>query len=88
MLLGTRITFSPTGKGNTDVPGHKVGVQLLNLTPLVKDEGYHCRSYALASGKYQTSEKNWETNFKNNGNEWLLLSPLRPRKRSWKGVGN
>ena len=32
--------------------------------------------YALAGVKYQTSEKKWETNFKNNGNERLLLSPL------------
>ena len=87
MLLGTRITFSPTGKGNTDVPGHKVGVQLLNLTPLVNDEGYHCRSYALASGKYQTSEKNWEKTFKNNGNEWLLLSPLLPQKKIMERCG-
>ena len=50
MLIGSRITFSPTGheypvtgKGNTDVPGHKVGVQLLNLAPLGNGEGYHCR---------------------------------------------
>ena len=43
MLIGSRIPFSPTGKGNIDVPGHKVGVQLLNLAPLVNGEGYHCR---------------------------------------------
>ena len=45
------------------------------------------REYALASGKYQTSEKNWETNFKNNGNEWLLLSPLLPQKKIMERCG-
>ena len=45
------------------------------------------REYALASGKYQTSEKNWETNFKNNGNERLLLSPLLPQKKIMERCG-
>lgn len=48
MRVGSKITFSPAGdeepvigKGNTDMSGHKVDVQLLKLSPLVNYDVYH-----------------------------------------------